>query len=1188
MYLLVSAKNEIFKQHNQMIKTLQLISRQHIVRFAKETASTCRKWKRYTTNLQRNTLSLCIAFLAFGNLAAQRHIAEDKARGIAANTLKTPVEKYMLPTYNPSESTQSQEEGFYIFNSKSGNGFAIVSGYDCLPDILGYSPEGSFDIDNIPPNMEWLLKYYQALAKAAEDGKIKNKIAPRSEEYERTTIEPLVKVQWGQGYPYNKYCPPLENGNNAVTGCVATAMAQIMYTLKWPQTETTAIPAYSYNGKVMPELPPTYFDWEHMTEDDIARLMQYCGQANEMNYGYLSSATDTPEPYINYFGFSKNAVDLDSEWYDDNQWKDILYANLSNGLPVAYFGRGTYGGGHAFIIDGFRDDMFHVNWGWDGSCDGYYHIYGLEGDGFYYSSQQKAIVYIRPGETGMNATHSKINVNGLLAEPASNQDKSSSYEARWSLTCDLTDVADIHLGMALCSKDGTIIKILNDEEIPAGTLGREDSYTHTTNIIFGEGIPDGKYKVKASNRMSDDGEWHIDTGSEAFYLDVEVADGKIEIAPVPYGVHQHSHVDIGDIEIDGITYHLYYNQFYFATIKDISSIFSGVLKLLNTIEVDGVKYHVTYSPGIGGNDNITGIQASVGLVNSIDLKNLKSIEFLNGVERVRGLYGGGNKYVKELTFPNSCKEIPVVKGYDSLENIRIESRNEETIIFTELRDNDWLTKLPCMKDLYLDTPYPPIVEHEDGYDPIEKQPTFAETTLTVNPDITVHIPKGSLASYRETQWSNWYLVDDIPSRYGDNGVAWDYCGEMDLHGWSSSRYWQATEREVEFAIKLPSEAMRRYEGCEISKIEYYQPPFTFHEKGMYEIPDYVFISGQDIDYHCRQAITPQMGGWNTIELEKPYKITDEDIYLGIGRKDGLSMKLSNQHPVTDGLFYRFMGDIENINIKNGIWYNDDRDAYAIKAIISGSDVPTDVMINGVALDSISETRAEMKPVVKVRVKNISVDEVNSIDFDVKIDGVNTISISSATSIAPNREKIIYLDYPEGLASGRHLLDIQIAKVNGKDDMIDFNTSSCHVEIITGIPVESIELNETSITMNQGEEFLLTATVSPNNAFDNTLTWYSRDTSVADVDSDGKVTAKGEGQTQIVAVANDGCGAWAACDVQVLQNNSAWQIPDDGREYDIYDVYGHLIGKNVNKSILDSLNSGIYLLTNGTTTFKIVR
>lgn len=1171
-----------------MIKSLQLTSRQRLgFFFAIGTASSCRKRNKwYMCNIQRYALSLCIAFLAIGNLAAQRHIAENKARDIAAYTLKTPVEKCFVAASNSSESIPSQEDCFYIFNSKSGKGFAIVSGYDCLPDILGYSPEGSFDIDNIPPNMEWLLEYYRNLARAAEDGKIKNKIATRSEEYVRTAIEPLVKVQWGQDYPYNKYCPTLGNGNNAVTGCVATAMAQIMYTLKWPQTETTAIPAYSYNGKVMPELPPTSFDWDHMTEDDIARLMLYCGQANEMTYGYQSGATDTPDPYINYFGYSRSAVDLDSEWYDDNQWKDILYANLSNGLPVAYFGRGV--SGHAFIIDGFRDDMFHVNWGWDGSCDGYYHLYGLEGDGFYFSSVQKAIAYIRPGETGMNATHSKINVNGLLAQPSSNQDKSSPYEARWSLTCDLTDVADIHLGMALCGEDGTVIKILTDEEISVETLGTGDTYTHTANIIFGDGISDGKYKVMASNKMSDDSEWHIDTGSEAFYIDVEVADGKIEIAPVPYGVHQHSYVDIGDKEIDGITYHLYYNQFYFADIEDISDKFSGVLKLLNTIEIDGVTYHIRYSPSIDNNDNIIGVQASVGLVNFIKLKNLKSIEFLNGVEDVRKLDGLGNKFVKELTFPNSCKQMRVVTGYDSLETIRIESRNEETRIYIEPSDNDWLMNLPCLKDIYLDTPYPPVVVHEDSYDPIEQQFILAETPLMVNPDIAVHIPKGSLASYKKTQWSNWNLVDDIPSQYGDSGVAWDYCGEMDLHGWTSSRYWMAPELEVEFAIKLPSEAMSHYEGCEISKIEYYQPPYAFHANGMYEIPEYVFISGHDTDYHCRQAITPQMGGWNTIELEKPYKITDEDIYIGIGRKDGLFVKLSKQHPVTDGLFYRFMGDIEDIELKNGVWYNDNEDAYAIRAVISGRNVPSDVMINGVGLDSISETRAELKPVVKVRVKNISADEVNHIDFDVKIDGGDTVRMSSDASIAPNREQIIYLDYPEGLDLGRHSLDLQIAKVNGKDDTIGFNTSSGHVEIIIGVPVEYIELNQTSITMLQGEEFMLTATVGPDDAFDNTLTWYSRDTSVADVDTYGKVTAKGEGKTQIVAMANDGCGAWATCDVQVLQNNAVWQILDNCSEYDIYDVYGRLIGKKVNKDMLDSLSSGIYLLTDGTKTFKIMR
>ena len=213
---------------------------------------------------------------------------------------------------------------------------------------------------------------------------------------------PLLQTTWYQLEPYDLMTPVYEGteksswkGKHSATGCVATAMAQVMYYHRWPQDATTTIPSYTfmYNEKepcTLPELPATTFKWDQMlpkytTEQPgteaqrmaVAELMRYCGQAVKMTYTPEASGTQH-EFLVNalrrYFGYSQSIHSVNRAYYTIDGWKELIWSELDHQRPVIFAGQSS-SGGHEFVIDGYDgSDMFHVNWGWAGKNDGYFAI----------------------------------------------------------------------------------------------------------------------------------------------------------------------------------------------------------------------------------------------------------------------------------------------------------------------------------------------------------------------------------------------------------------------------------------------------------------------------------------------------------------------------------------------------------------------------------------------------------------------------------------------------------------------------------------------------------------------------------------------------------------------------------------------------------------------------------------------
>ena len=302
------------------------------------------------------------------------------------------------------EITLSQES-YYVFPNANSKGFTIVSGDDRLPEIVGYSSQGSYDENNLPEGFISFMKAYQnlynkvnlgdaeALKNLAEIKAWRNKKNASAET--SSAVAPLLgNIEWDQTSPYNNMCPRYDSVHVAATGCVATAMAQVIAYYKYPKQLKADIPGYVNRWNGIPMEIPTItreegvYDWDNMLpkynkeanatqqqKDAVAKLMYHCGAAVQMNYGPESAASVSASKLAKYFGYDADLMmDLNRSTFSLDKWMQIIDTELAAGRPVLYSGQAS-DGGHQFICDGKDGEgLYHINWGWSGSQNGYFDL----------------------------------------------------------------------------------------------------------------------------------------------------------------------------------------------------------------------------------------------------------------------------------------------------------------------------------------------------------------------------------------------------------------------------------------------------------------------------------------------------------------------------------------------------------------------------------------------------------------------------------------------------------------------------------------------------------------------------------------------------------------------------------------------------------------------------------------------
>ena len=314
-------------------------------------------------------------------------------------------------------SQTAELQPYYVFNIDEGNGFVIASGDDSTPTILGYSDEGKFDAEDIPINVQWWLDEYARQIKFLQDHGAPAARFPRVSS-NHSSIAPKLTCKWGQYEPYNTYCPIID-GEHCSTGSVATALAQVMYYHRARSVNQTVreIPAYitwTKNFSVDAIPAGSAIDWDNMVDEynntstetqkqAVARLMQYCGTAVQTDYVLNESHASMQD--LQLTKFFKYSSKVNSKWrsdYSDAQWEEMVYTELKNNRPVLYYGYNDKFEGHAFVCDGYEENgYYHINWGWEGLCDGYFllTINDSENEMFIYPRSQYAVFNVSTNQS---------------------------------------------------------------------------------------------------------------------------------------------------------------------------------------------------------------------------------------------------------------------------------------------------------------------------------------------------------------------------------------------------------------------------------------------------------------------------------------------------------------------------------------------------------------------------------------------------------------------------------------------------------------------------------------------------------------------------------------------------------------------------------------------------------------------
>ena len=326
--------------------------------------------------------------------------------------------------YAQMSSTSDDLANYFVFNTDDGSRFVIVAGDDRAQGILAYG-EGALDMSNLPEGMKWILKCYDAEMEylhANPDAQ-----SPRLNTSRDLYVEPMLTCTWSQNEPYWNKCPVM-NGSRSATGCGATALSQLMYYWKYP-SEAPELPGYVTRTMQyeMPALPSVTLNWDNMLDtyrnvqytkeqgDAVATLMLYCGQACYMDYSpQASDARDMEYMATALMTFGYKASFLIRDDYETDEWEQIMLQEMEEGRPILYHGMDRNGsGGHLFVLDGYENGNYHINWGWEGNGDGFFALDEFVVGSYSFTEGQEMTCLIEPSWSNEPIKAYDVEVGGI-------------------------------------------------------------------------------------------------------------------------------------------------------------------------------------------------------------------------------------------------------------------------------------------------------------------------------------------------------------------------------------------------------------------------------------------------------------------------------------------------------------------------------------------------------------------------------------------------------------------------------------------------------------------------------------------------------------------------------------------------------------------------------------------------------
>lgn len=414
-------------------------------------------------------------------------------------------------------STQSPAWYLYTANDK---GFVLISGDDRMKDILGYS-QNTVVSDSIPENMKVWLSYYTAQAQNLNQTSDKTPyVILTKQEYPESVAPLLGEICFDQGEPYNQLCPVVLD-QVCPTGCSATAMASILKYWEYPQRGTGSI---SYTTTIF-EIDRTFnfekkdFDYDNILptytegnynekqQEAVAYLMAACGAACKMEYTPIGSGAninDILTGMIKYLNYNPYSIIENREAYTAQEWMNLIKEELSNKRPILYNGVDNAFNGHSFIVDGYdKDNMVHVNWGWNGYYNGYFEILTLDpsgtgiggGNGSGYAYNQNMISGLAP-KTVLSDARSSFKVNQFTINNQTAK-VSSLYNLGYNFTGEIAVIAE---------ENGVQTKLCT----PVTAIGLSPTYGYTDlsfNLDKLKSLKSGIYEVYVGSKSLFEDSW---------------------------------------------------------------------------------------------------------------------------------------------------------------------------------------------------------------------------------------------------------------------------------------------------------------------------------------------------------------------------------------------------------------------------------------------------------------------------------------------------------------------------------------------------------------------------------------------------------------------------------------------------------------------------------------------------------
>lgn len=458
---------------------------------------------------------------------ANRFLNERNRNVVAMNPVQPERVFVQLETGSVKRSKAQIEEvpAFYIYNKKD-EAFVIVSGDERMPEVLAYSDINAFGEGDLPDNVKAWLAYYENAYNALEKGILTEETFSVSKAGMAETVSPLLgNINYNQDAPYNNMCPEYE-GEKCYTGCVATAIASIMKYYEYPKQ---GIGSHSYTTKTYNlncsfDFGNTTFDWNNMCDtyngsetnvqkNAVATLMKACGVAMDMDYTTYGSGAYSfmlPTRISQYFGYNPNMIYLERDYYKSSEWISLLKNELNENRPV-YYGGSSNSGGHAFVLDGYdKDNLFHVNWGWGGYCNGYFELLTLAPDGAGigggtdldgYRFGQGMVLNFQPQETEQ--------VSYYLSGSYMRSERESVYKGE-SFKLSIENLFNMHkdqryeIGILLENDSQTRVLSSVEVDLPSAT----GWYNFEQNIAIPQDCTDGIYRLYFATKSNGDTEWN--------------------------------------------------------------------------------------------------------------------------------------------------------------------------------------------------------------------------------------------------------------------------------------------------------------------------------------------------------------------------------------------------------------------------------------------------------------------------------------------------------------------------------------------------------------------------------------------------------------------------------------------------------------------------------------------------------